>query len=96
MKKEELMKKWNLAKGDLEQMLKFYDYLGFNYKLTEEDLLEKLDNDITHGYLTANLGADNCEYFYYYDGTIVAVLNQKTEKIIEDGKEIEKLFREEF
>lgn len=63
--------KYLLNKKEMEAAKKLYDYIGWvsgldNY--SEEELIEAVDNDFEHGYLTDHFDKDGKYYLWYMDG----------------------------
>lgn len=68
-----------------------YNKINYNYKSNKE-LEEIIQKDIEKGYLTINKGKNNSEYIWYMDENNNLAINLKTEELITDEKELQKIF----
>lgn len=59
--------KYLLNKKEMRAANNLYDYIGF-LGYSKEELIEAVDNDIEHGYLTDHIGKDGKYYWWYMDG----------------------------
>ncbi len=89
MTKNELLKRHEISENDYELINKLYDYLSFSED-TEEELCERIDNDLTNDYLTCSLAKNGNYYWNYFDGASCAVILEKG-NIINEEEEIDEL-----
>lgn len=89
MKKEKLMKKWNLTERDYNLIIELYEHLGISQK-DEEWTNESIDNDLDHDWLTDNtIGKQT--YYIYIDNCCSGYINKKTKKVCTEDEKVEKL-----
>lgn len=59
--------KYLLNKKEMDAANNLYDYIGF-LGYSEEELVEAVDFDFEHGYLTDHIDKDGKYYLWYMDG----------------------------